>query len=36
MFDFKNLEVYKKAKELHLKVFDFLNLNHNIDVYINS
>ena len=36
MFDFENLEVYKKAKELHIEVFDFLNSNHNIDAYINS
>jgi len=36
MFDFHNLEVYKKAKELNQEVLRFLKENKHIDTYIRD
>ncbi|MBU2472715.1 four helix bundle protein [Patescibacteria group bacterium] len=36
MFDFENLDVYKKAKELNRKVLSFLRENKQIDSYIHN
>lgn len=34
MFDFENLEVYKKAKQFNTEIYDFLKLNGLIDSYL--
>lgn len=36
MFDFENLDVYKKAKELNKEVLNFLKENKQIDSYIRD
>jgi four helix bundle protein len=36
MFDFENLEVYKKAKELNKEILGFLKENKQIDSYIRD
>jgi len=36
MFDFENLEVYKKAKALNKEILGFLRDNKNIDNYIRD
>lgn len=36
MFDFENLEVYKKSKELNKEVLLFLSNNRQIDSYIRD
>ncbi len=36
MFDFENLEVYKKAKELNKEILRFLKENRGIDSYIRD
>ena len=36
MFDFENLDVYKKAKELNKEVLRFLKENKNIDSYLRD
>lgn len=36
MFDFENLNVYKKAKELNKEVLKFLKDNKNIDSYLKD
>ncbi|MBI2024820.1 MAG: four helix bundle protein [Candidatus Harrisonbacteria bacterium] len=36
MFDFENLEVYKKAKELNKEVLSFLQVNKQINSYIRD
>ena len=36
MFDFENLEVYKKAKALNKEILGFLRDNKNIDSYIRD
>ncbi|MCK4454353.1 four helix bundle protein [Candidatus Parcubacteria bacterium] len=36
MFDFENLDVYKKAKELNKKVLKFLKENKYIDAYLRD
>jgi four helix bundle protein len=36
MFDFENLEVYKKSKELNKEVLLFLSQNKQIDSYIRD
>ncbi len=36
MFDFENLEVYKKSKELNKEVLLFLSSNKQIDSYIRD
>ena len=36
MFDFENLEVYKKAKELSKETLKFLKENRQIDAYIRD
>lgn len=36
MFDFENLDVYKKAKELNKEVLKFLKENKNIDSYLRD
>jgi len=36
MFDFENLDVYKKAKELNKDVLSFLKENKQIDSYIRD
>ncbi len=34
MFDFENLEVYKKTKQFNIKIYDFLKLNGTISSYL--
>ncbi|MBM4177205.1 four helix bundle protein [Candidatus Gribaldobacteria bacterium] len=36
MFDFENLEVYKKAKELNKEILELLRKNKQIDSYIRD
>lgn len=36
MFDFENLDVYKKSKELNKKVLKFLRENKHIDSYLRD
>ncbi len=36
MFDFENLEVYKKAKNLNKEILVFLHINKNIDNYLRD
>ena len=36
MFDFENLNVYQKSKELNKKVLSFLKENNHIDSYIRD
>jgi four helix bundle protein len=36
MFDFKNLDVYQKAKRLTREIFDFLKSNKQIDSYVRD
>lgn len=36
MFDFENLDVYKKAKELNKEILKLLKENRNIDQYIRD
>jgi len=36
MFDFENLDVYRKAKELNKDVLNFLKQNKQIDSYIKD
>ncbi len=36
MFDFENLEVYKKAKELNKEILRFLRDNKSIDSYVRD
>jgi len=34
MFDFENLEVYKKTKQFNLEIYNFLKLHGSIDSYL--
>jgi len=36
MFDFENLEVYKKARSLNKEIKSFLKLNRDIDPYVRD
>lgn len=36
MFDFENLEVYKKAFDLNHEILNFLRSNKNIDYFLND
>jgi len=36
MFDFENLEVYKKSKALNKEVLDFLRCNKQIDSFLRD
>lgn len=36
MFDFENLEVYKKSKNFNRRILEFIKNNPNIDSYLKN